>query len=94
MHKLLIVFATFALIGPMGCFSVSAEPHGNNHDGSRGVHVVPLRTGPLGRPEIRPGQFNRGTRFTEEPNGWVDGDPCWDHVAPDQGPQYWVFICD
>jgi hypothetical protein len=90
------IFITLAVLAFTPLFAYAEQPT-NNHDGSRGVHVVPLRGNgraiPEGR-EARPGQFRRGSQFSEEPNGWVDGDPCWDHVANDDHTQYWVFICD
>ena len=94
MYKIALLagILTALAIGP-----AYAEPHGNNHDGSRGVHVVPLRDGNKVVPEareIRHGQFSRGSHFSEEPYGWVDGDPCWDHMTTDDNRQSWVFICD
>jgi hypothetical protein len=61
-----------------------------------GVHIVPLR-GESGKAleghELRPGQFHRGTKFFEEPKGWIDGDPCWRYTQSDE-QKVWEFVCD
>ncbi len=73
------------------------------HD--HGVHIVPLRDGKAAKPfkdqrdgyELRAGQFNRGTQFTEEPEGWIDGDPCWKYTDKQKGEystHVWEFVCD
>jgi hypothetical protein len=56
------------------------------------VHVVPSRDG-TGKYELRPGQFSRGSKFSEEPRGWKDGDPCWRYTQTD-GRKMWEFACD
>jgi hypothetical protein len=70
-------------------------------EGNDGVHVIPSRSGD-GKSELRPGQFRRGTKFFEEPKGWVDSDPCWRHTQstiqigkmPSDKRDVWEFVCD
>jgi hypothetical protein len=66
--------------------------------GNGGVHIVPVPLkdgsgkGSEGH-ELRPGQFPRGTKFFDEPKGWIDGDPCWRYTKSDEH-KVWEFVCD
>jgi hypothetical protein len=63
--------------------------------GNAGVHIVPLKGDKSGKEghELRPGQFPRGSKFFEEPKGWIDGDPCWRYTQSDEH-KVWEFVCD
>lgn len=70
-------------------------------EGNDGVHIVPLESRKAQEGyELRPGQFHRGTKFSEEPRGWKDGDPCWHYTYSDDNRggerrnQVWEFVCD
>jgi hypothetical protein len=72
--------------------ALASAPTKAVEQGNEGVHVIPSRSGD-GKSELRPGQFRRGTKFFEEPKGWVDGDPCWRYTQTDKR-RVWEFVCD
>jgi hypothetical protein len=86
-----LAVAVVAFTLTQGLAADTRDPGGNE-----GVHIVPLRSGDYKSPEgheLRPGQFPRGTKFQEEPKGWVDGDPCWKYTDQDNR-KTWAFACD